>query len=78
MVTSPKTSESKQIRNFHKQLATVVDVAILEAGKITVLVGAEAWIEILEIAVIAEVDRGAGVEQVGEEHIGVEILGGLQ
>ena len=78
MVTFPKTSKSKQIRNFHEQLAAVVDIAIAKPVQIAVWIEREAWIEILEIAVIAEIDRGARMEQVREENVGVEILGGLQ
>ena len=78
MVTFPKTSESKQIRNFHEELSAVVDIAIAKPVQIAVWIEREAWIEILEVAVVAEIDCRAGVKQVGEEQVSLKILGGLQ
>ena len=78
MVTFPKTSESEQIRNFHEELAAVVDIAVAKPVQIAVWIKREAWIEILEIAVVAEIDCRARMEQIREENVGVEILRGLQ
>ena len=78
MVTFPKTSESKQIGNFHEDLSAVVDVAVTKPVQVAVWIKGEARIEILEIAVVAEINCRARMEQVGEENVGVEILRGLQ
>jgi hypothetical protein len=78
MVTSRGISESEQIRNLHEDLATVVDISITKPVQVAVCIERKARIEILQIAVVTKIDRRAGVEQIGEEDIGVEILGGLQ
>ena len=51
---------------------------ILEAAEIAVLVKGKAWVEILKIAVVSGVDRGARMKEIGEEDVRVEIFGGLQ
>jgi len=47
-------------RKFSRDLAAVIEITILEATEIAVLVKGKAWVEVLKIAVVTEVDRGAG------------------
>ncbi len=71
-------SEAEKVRNLHEKLAAVVGGQAAGAQKISAGVEAEGRIEILQVAVIAHVDDRTGVEQVGNQKIEVEVLGGLQ
>jgi len=41
-------------------------------------VQAQSGIDVFEIAVVADIDRCAGVNQVGEKHVEVEVLHGIE
>ena len=69
--------KAKQIRDFHKKLPAIVDVAIAKAIQVSAWIKRQAGIDILQVAVVTEIDRSTRVKQIGEENVGVEILRGL-
>src|SRR5579871_5502234 len=74
--SSPRQSSLKpeQIRDFHEELPAIVDVAVAGAQQIAVDIKAQWQGQVLQVAVVADVDRGIGVHQVGNEEIGIELL----
>src|SRR5579859_3648988 len=69
--------ETVQVRRLHKELPAVVDVAVRRGqNKPSHGVNGEAAVQVCQIAVVADVDRGAGVHQICNQKVGVETLRG--
>ena len=66
-------SKAEQVGHLHEELPAVVDEPAAGAEKIRVE-RRERGVKILEVAVIADVDGGSGVEEVGNQEVGVQIL----
>src|SRR5215510_5411468 len=70
----PCFSKSKHVAGFYEELAAVVEEAVAsvshESGETRA--GAH-YIEVLQIAVIADINRGARMHQVSDEEVGVEL-----
>ena len=73
-----KALKTKQVGSLDKDLPTVIDVVVPQAIQVAAGIKGQAGIEILKIAVIAEIDCCAWMKQVSEENIGVEIFRRLQ
>src|SRR5215470_7275838 len=73
-----KALKTKQVGSLDKDLPTVIDVVVPQAIQVAAGIKGQAGIEILKIAVVAEIDGCTRVEQVGKEHVCVEILRRLQ
>ena len=73
-----KPLEAEQVRDFNKYLAAIVNVVVAKPVQVAAWIKRQTRIEVLQIAVVTEIDRRARMEQVGEEDIRVEIFGGLQ
>ena len=77
---------SEQIRHFDEEEPTIVHKSTRIADeayaiRVTLRVcqaGAQAAIVILQVAVVAQVNRGAGMKEVGNEEVGVEALGAVK
>src|SRR5437660_9707836 len=78
--TSPRHTvlETEQVRDLDEELAAVVEKRVAGTEEAAVGSEKEVVIEILKVAVVADVNRGAGVERVGNKKIGVEVLAGGQ
>src|SRR5437588_256109 len=76
--SAPHVLETEQVRDLDEELAAVVEKRVASTEEAAVGSEKEVVIEILKVAVVADVDRGAGVEKVGDKKIGVEVLGGRQ
>src|SRR5258708_27440316 len=74
---SEKGSIPEQIRHLHKEYPAIVDERTAGAQKAVRGVG-EGAIEVLHIAVVADVNRRPGMHQVSEKNVSVEVLGVLQ
>src|SRR5580658_7245781 len=71
------SSKAEQVTGFYEELAAVVEVAFGGVGDDAGL----GWgrlldAEVLQIAVVADVDRGAGMDEGGDEEGGIEFLCG--
>src|SRR5579864_5110875 len=66
-------SESKHVAGLHEELPAVVDVA---TGRVCHIAGrcahARDDLQVFEVAVIADIDRGAGMDEVRDQEIGIE------
>jgi len=71
-------SKAEEIRDFDENLAAVIQEAIGNVEEVAVGILAEAGIEILQVAVVTDIYGGAGMEEVREEQIGVEVFGRLE
>src|SRR5712691_9636244 len=70
-----KISEAKQIADFHEEqlIVAVSRTALLKnRGSRNRLIKRQ----VVESAVVAEIDCGAGMQQVGEQNVGRKLLGG--
>src|ERR1700730_3019122 len=70
-----QASKPEQIRHFHEKLAAVVDVAFRriqsrQPGGIR----HESVIQVLEVAVVADINRSPRMHQISEQEVGVELL----
>src|SRR5690349_19486258 len=76
METGAGGSEAEQVGKLHEELAAVVEVSGWRAGeKSGGGIGGERGIQVLEVAVVADVERSSGVKQVSDEEVGVELAG---
>jgi hypothetical protein len=68
--------KAEHVADLHEKLAAIVDV---RAGSVRDISGAsgDTWdhAEILQVAVVPDVDGGAGMDQVRDQKIGVELAG---
>src|SRR6266852_2786480 len=71
-------SKAEEIRDFDENLAAIIQEAIGNVEEVAVGILAEAGIEILQVAVVTDIYGGAGMEEVREEQIGVEVFGRLE
>src|SRR5467141_1515587 len=71
-------SKAEEIRDFDENLAAIIQEAIGNVEEVAVGILAEAGIEILQVAVVTNVDGGARMEKVGEEQVGIEVFGRLE
>jgi len=71
-------SKAEEIGDFDENLPAIIQKSIGNVEEVTVGILAEAGIEILKVAVVTEVDGGAGMEKIREEQIGVEVFGRLE
>src|SRR5579862_12918 len=72
-------SEAEQVADLHKKLTAVVEKT---AGGVGDVAGRRRRrlndVEVLQIAVVADINRRAGMHEVGNQEVGVELLGGGQ
>lgn len=68
--------EAQKVGHLHKELAAIVDEAIAGAQEIVVGIHAEVGIQVLDVAVVADVNRRARMNKVSDEKVGIEILRG--
>jgi hypothetical protein len=71
-------SKAEEIGDFDENLPAIIQKSIGNVEQVTVGILAEAGIEILEVAVVTEVDGGTRMEKIREEHVGVEVFGRLE
>src|SRR5229473_175753 len=71
-------SKAEEIRNFDENLAAIIQEAIGNVEEIAVGILGEAGIEILQVAVVTNVDSGTRMEKIGEENVGVEVFSRLE
>src|SRR4051794_33982444 len=68
--------KAEHVADLHEELAAIVDV---RAGGVRHISGASGdgpdHAEILQVAVVPDVDGGAGMDQVRDQKIGVELAG---
>src|SRR5260370_34506058 len=70
-------SEPQQVRNLHEELPAVIHEIVprrQQAGWCRY----EAPVQVLEVAVVPNVDRSAGMQQISDQEVGIEVLGGRQ
>src|SRR5271156_5526278 len=67
--------EAELVRHFHEKLPAVVDIALRRVqSSQTGWIRDQRVVQVLQVAVIAYIDRRARMHQVGEQEIGVELL----
>ena len=72
-------SEPEQVRQLHKKCSPVVNEAPTRVvQEIAAGVRGQWQTQILQIAVVANIQSRVGMYEVGEEEIGVEVFGALQ
>ncbi len=70
-------SEAKQIRRLYEQSPSVVSHAAA-VQQVTIHIIPERQQYIFQIAVVAYIKRRAGMHQVGDQKVSIEILGGFK
>ena len=73
----PGDLEAEQVRRFHEQSPPVI-LQPAAVQQVPIHVISQRQLYILQIAVVADVKRGAGMQQVRDQKIGIEIPGGFQ
>src|SRR6266850_7300289 len=68
--------EPEQIRRLHKEVAAVIDQS--SAGNVSDATGRQYRINVLKVAVVSHVNRSAGVDEIGDQEIRIEVLGRVQ
>src|ERR1700676_4763942 len=70
-----QASKPEQIRQFHEKLPAVVDVALRRIqSRHPRRIRHKVWIQILEVAVVADINRSPRMHQISEQEVGVELL----
>src|SRR5215469_7902152 len=76
---SVPASKAEHVADFHEELAAVVHESPGGVGHVAGREGSSLdHVEILEVAVVANIDRCAGMDEIGDQEVGVELLGGGQ
>jgi len=60
-----------------KNLAAIIQKAIGNMEEVAVGILRESGIKVLQVRIVTDVDGSAGVEKIGEQQVGVEVLGRL-
>ena len=68
----------QQIRNLDKELPSIVQEAILRAKQVSVRVELKRPVEVLQVAVVADVDGCPRMQEVSQQDVRVKALRGLQ
>src|SRR5581483_6911233 len=71
---SEKSLGAEQVRDFHEELPAVIDECV-RAGQQARRGRYQSSIDVLEIAVIADVDGSPWVHQIRNQEIGVDLFG---
>jgi hypothetical protein len=69
---------AKQIGYLYEKLPAVVQVAALRVQQVSILVQSQRPIQILQIAVVAYINRSSRMGKVSQQHIRVYVLDVLQ
>src|SRR5207302_8826141 len=72
-IDAANISESEQIRHLNEELTIIVDKRSAGAHQVAVR-NRECSIEVLQVGVVSDVDGGAGVDQVRDQKICVEVF----
>ena len=68
----------KQVRSLHEEVPSVIEQpSAFSVPQLSVNVRPQRQQHILQIAVVADVDRRAWVDEISDQEIGVEVLNGL-
>ncbi len=67
-------SKPKQVRNFHEELPAVVDEGVSRADQVSVEVKSQIVIQVLQVAVIADIHCSAGVDEIRDKKIRIQVL----
>jgi len=71
-------SKAEEIRDFDENLAAIIQKAIGNMEEVAVGILRESGIKVLQVRIVTDVDGSAGVEKIGEQQVGVEVLGRLE
>ena len=78
-LAAPFALKPKQVRSLHEEVPAVVEQrSAFGVTQLSIDVGPQRQQHILQIAVVADVDRRAWVHEISDQEIGVEVLYGLQ
>src|SRR5579872_6108659 len=71
----PKHLEPELVRHFHKKLPAVVDIPLrrVQPGQAR-RIPCQPMIQVLQIAVVSEVNRRSRMHQISDQKIGIELL----
>src|ERR1022692_2445057 len=64
----------KQVRDLHKNLTSVVQEMTRQAGEIAERIDRWRAGQVLQIAVVSDIDRRSGMHEISQQNIGVELL----
>src|ERR1700746_2334212 len=70
--------KTEQVRHLHKEQTPVVDQLIAGAHQASRRRRQQGRVDILQIAVVADVNRRSRMNQIGDQKVAVELLGGGQ
>src|SRR5882762_11318582 len=73
---SPPQLEPKQIGHLHEKQAPVIDQPVSASQQARVGIEGQLRIDVLEIAVVTDINRGSRMDQICDQKISVELLGG--
>ncbi len=68
-------SEAQQVRNFDKEFTIVVDEAVAGAEQVRIGAQLQHAVEVLQVAVVSHIDGCAGMDEVADEEVGVQVFG---
>ena len=68
-------SKPKQVGNFHEKLTAVVDERVAGANQVAIRVESKIVIQVLQVAVVAHINGGSGVDEVRDKKISIEVFG---
>ena len=67
-------SKPKQVGNFHEKLTAIVDERVACANQVAIRVKRKIVIQVLKVAVIADIHCGSRVDQVRNQKISIQVL----
>src|SRR5947209_6039229 len=73
-LTSPAFSEAQQIGHFYEELPAVVHETVWRCEQ-AIYPRKQAAVQVLQVAVVSDIDGGAGMHKIGDEEVGIEVLG---
>src|SRR5437879_7862415 len=68
------TSKPKEVGHLHEKLPAVVDEGVSRADQVSVGIESQAVIQVLKVAVIADIYCGAGVDEIRDKKIRIQVL----